>query len=33
MDWKREILVLLNKVQDDKVLRRVWKILLDALRN
>lgn len=31
VDWKREIMVLLEKVNDVKVLRRVWKILMDAL--
>lgn len=31
MDWKKEIMMLLDKVNDQKVLRRVWKILLAAL--
>lgn len=31
VDWKREIMVLLEKVNDVKVLRRVWKILMAAL--
>lgn len=31
VDWKREIIMLLEKVNDVKVLRRVWKILLAAL--
>lgn len=32
-DWKREITKLLEKIEDEKVLRRVWKLLLDALND
>lgn len=31
VDYSHEISVLLEKVTDQKVLRRVWKILLDAI--
>lgn len=29
-NWKEEIIRILDKVQDTKVLRRVWKILARA---
>ena len=29
-NWKEEIIRILDKVQDTKVLRRVWKILAGA---
>ena len=31
INWKREIIVLLEKINDEKTLRRVWKILMAAL--
>ena len=31
-DWRQEIMILLDRVHDQRVLRRVWKILLDAVR-
>ena len=30
-ELKREIMLLLEKVNDEKVLRRIWKILLRAI--
>lgn len=30
-ELKREIMLLLEKVNDEKVLRRIWKILLRAM--
>lgn len=31
VDWKKEIMILLDRIEDDKVLRRIWKILISAL--
>lgn len=33
INWKREIMVLLERVNDEKVLRRVWKILMSVVMN
>ena len=33
INWKHEIMILLDKVTDAKVLRRVWKILMSAICN
>lgn len=33
INWKHEIMILLDKVTDEKVLRRVWKILMAAIGN
>lgn len=33
INWKREIMVLLERVNDEKVLRRVWKILMSVVIN
>lgn len=32
INWKEEIMKLLDKVNDQKILRRVWKILEASIR-
>lgn len=31
IDWKKEIIRLLDKINDQKILRRVWKILAASI--